>query len=190
MDTIKVSVGSDGRYIYSDSKQISKAFGSLTKRFQPAKGKEDAKLKLLFDLSTNFMLMHVTISKSVVAAHVEMSQFLGKNTIDSTVVRTLKATPILRKVNIKGKSYRLFAVAPEHEPDDVMYLAFDENYPVDYQKYFNGFMSMALGEFVEIDLPLGAPVYAEDKNGEIMLELISIEKDHKEGLLNLELNFE
>nr|WP_299001088.1 hypothetical protein [uncultured Allomuricauda sp.] len=190
-DTIKVSIGNKGRYIFTDSKQVAKSFGSITRRFQPAGAKEDPDLKLLFDLKTIFMLMEVKIGQNTVLANVDLNQFMEKGkSIDSATVRNLNATPTALKVENNGKKYKLYGVAPDNKPDDLIYMAFDERYPVDYGAYFSKLMSSATGELFSINIPSGILVHVEDSKGEIILELLSIKKKKQKGSANIQLNLE
>ncbi len=190
-DTIKIAIGKDGRYLYTDSEVVAKSFGSITRRFQPAKGKEDADLKLLFDMETTFMLMDIKIGQNTVIANVDLSQFMNRGgLVDSTETGYLKASPTALKVDNNGKKYKLFAVAPDSKPEDIIYMAFDEKYPVDYNQYFSRMISMATGERINIDLPKGVLVYVEDKKGDVMLELISVKKKKQKGSADLQLKLE
>lgn len=190
-DTVKVKVGNKGRYIFTDSEQIAKAFGSLTRRFQPARGKENATLQLLFDMETTFMLMNIQIGSNTVMAHIDLSQFMNRgNPIDSTTVRNLTAAPTALKIENRGKRYKLFAVAPDNKPDDVLHIAFDEKYPIDYGQYFSKLMSFATGELFQVKVPEGLPVYVEDEKGEVILELLSVKKNRQKGSADLQMKLE
>ncbi|PRX53226.1 hypothetical protein [Flagellimonas meridianipacifica] len=190
-DTIRISVGNNGRYIFTDSEEVAKSFGSITRRFQPAGGKENADLKLLFDLKTIFMLMEVKIGQNTVLANVDLNQFMKKGkSIDSATVRKMSATPTALKIENNGKKYKLYGVAPDNKPDDLIYMAFNEKYPVDYDTYFSKLMTSATGELFSIDIPSGLLVHVEDSKGEIILELLSIKKKKQKGSANIQLKLE
>lgn len=186
-DTVQISVGGNGKYLYSSSKLVAKSLKRVTQRFQPKTQDEDTEVKLMLNLETLFMLMQMNVGDNVVIGHVNLEPFMSRGkTIDSTMTKTLKATKTDRSFRMMGfTEVPLYAVAPEHKPDDILYLGFDPGYPLDYNTFFPSMLSAASGEMMKLDVPSGMLVYAEDKTGEVLLELIQIESNEQKTTANL-----
>lgn len=187
-DTVQISVGDNGKYLYSNSKLVAKSLKRVTQRFQPKTQDEDTKVKLMLNMETLFMLMQMKVGKNVVIGHVDLGPFMNRGkTIDSTKTQTLKATKTDRSFRMGLAEVPLYAVAPDHKPDDILYLGFDPGYPLDYNTFFPTMLSAAAGEVMELDIPSGMLVYAETKTGEVLLELINIENNKRKASANLDL---
>ncbi|MEL6974571.1 MAG: hypothetical protein AAGL29_04160 [Bacteroidota bacterium] len=187
-DTVQISVGDNGKFLYSKSKLVAKSLKSVTQRFQPKTQDENTEVGLMMNLETLFMLMQMNVGDNTVIGHVNLAPFMNRGkTIDSTTTKTLKATKTDRSIRMGLAEVPLYAVAPDHKPDDILYLGFDPGYPLDYNTFFPSILSAAAGEIMELDIPSGMVVYAETKTGEVLLELIHIEKNKRKASANLNL---
>ncbi|MEM6895162.1 MAG: hypothetical protein AAF554_15815 [Bacteroidota bacterium] len=187
-DTVQISVGDRGKFLYSKSKLVAKSLKSVTQRFQPKTQDENTEVGLMMNLETLFMLMQMNVGDNTVIGHVNLAPFMNRGkTIDSTKTQTLKATKTDRSFRMGLAEVPLYAVAPDHKPDDILYLGFDPGYPLDYNTFFPSILSAAAGEMMQLDIPSGMVVYAETKTGEVLLELIHIENNKRKASANLNL---
>lgn len=187
-DTVQISVGDKGKFLYSKSKLVAKSLKSVTQRFQPKTQDENTEVGLMMNLETLFMLMQMNVGDNTVIGHVNLAPFMNRGkTIDSTKTQTLKATKTDRSFRMGLAEVPLYAVAPDHKPDDILYLGFDPGYPLDYNTFFPSILSAAAGEMMQLDIPSGMVVYAETKTGEVLLELIHIENNKRKASANLNL---
>ncbi|MEL6305505.1 MAG: hypothetical protein AAFQ20_12055, partial [Bacteroidota bacterium] len=92
-DTVQISVGDNGKFLYSKSKLVAKSLKSVTQRFQPKTQDENTEVGLMMNLETLFMLMQMNVGDNTVIGHVNLAPFMNRGkTIDSTTTKTLKAT--------------------------------------------------------------------------------------------------
>jgi hypothetical protein len=149
----------------------------------------DPKMKLLFDMGTLDMLMYVDISGQIIAAKINLSNFFEENNSDVDTNALLSETTE-EEVKVLGKKYSLLAIFPDSAPDDKLYVAFDENYELQYNTYFKELFRGILGNYIDIEIPSGIPVFAKDEKGNEVLQLLEIQKERKKGVINLSFNIE
>ena len=135
------------------------------------------------------MLLHANMGRHTIAGNVNLSSFM-KNRASDGEAHFMKSQETDEQVEVMGKKYSLVGLFPDNEPDDVLYVAFDDRYDMDYNTYFKKIFSTIIGQQFELDIPKGIVVYAKDKNGEELLRLIHIEKERQTGKIDLSLIIE
>lgn len=188
-DTINIMVGENGKYLYTDSEKVAEGLRSSFRRFGSLDSKLESSAQLLLNMSTNFMLMKMKMGENTVWGHVNLTTFMSRGAKNSSELKVrLVAKPTNEFVTVNNKEFRLYNVAPTNKPDDIVAMAFDESYNLDYNAYFNKLISAAAGDVIEVDIPNGVLVYARKEQE--LLRLITLKKEKRKGKLNLDLTFE
>jgi hypothetical protein len=190
-DTINIKVGNEGQYLYTDSKKVAESFKSSFRRFGSRDKDAMTTAKLFIDMSTSFMLMQMTIDDNIIWGHVDLTTFMNRGRpIDAPEEMTLVKKATTEIVQVNGKEFRVYEIAPNNKPDDVLYAAFDDSYDLNYNKHFEKLVSGAAGGMFKIDIPNGVLVYARDKKGNEIIRLLEVKENPLKGTVDLKFTLE
>ena len=186
--TITIMVGDNGKYLYSDSKELIEKIRPLFKVFGNFNSELESSSQVLMDMSTSFMLLKVKVDENTVWAHANLENIIsrGRKIPDGSKIKLVSA-PLDEFITINNKEYRLYNVFPEDKPNDILIMAFDTDYKLDYNTYFNKIMSYSTNDNVKIDLPNGILVYVKEKSGKVLLKLLEIENQSYKGEASLKI---
>ena len=185
-DTIRLSIGDSGKMIFTDSKSLAKEFGSSFGSLIPtAPDQTDA--KILLDLKANKMYMEAKVADNVMLMNLDIMNFIPKPTrnADSVAVRA--------ELNgethfVMDRLHDLYNIISDSKEGISFKMAFDENYPLDFNNTFSPFIQLITGGELVLDFPSGVILYAEDANGAEVLRAIDIRNEAQRIEANFNLN--
>ncbi|AKA35948.1 hypothetical protein [Flagellimonas lutaonensis] len=182
-DTITVSVGQDGAFLYTDSDLLAKSFAKELVSFLPAVESASTEVKTLLNLQTNELLFHIRADKNTMVMNFDLLNFANPKSLEKS--GGLAHTQTDEKYLFKGKEYPIFKIHPRNDSSDALKIAFDKAFSFDYNKHMPDFLTLVLGEEMTINVPNGVILGAEDKHGNELIRLIDIKSEEKTGRVDL-----
>lgn len=182
VDTIKIGFAENGRFIFTNNKDLAKSFGKSIFKNKPELfnnadlgimyDSQDGVIMMVFQSGKNEMFFRMDISNLIPAPmNVENEEFglISENTNE--------------KVEVNGRSGTIYSVFPTNNVNDTMDVAFDDSYSVDNNTLFGSIVksileSMNEGDLTQLDLPDGLILKVMSK-GVILLEAVQIDTTPK-----------
>ncbi|MDC6367773.1 MULTISPECIES: hypothetical protein [Flavobacteriaceae] len=186
-DTVTVSIGNGGKYLYTDSRAITKKLSSSFSKLGLKENDPNSRIKLLINLINLDMLMYIKAESNVIAASVNLENFIPKESVRKETIELISEST-QESIEVMGKDFPIVAIFPKSKPDQKIYAAFDDEYDLDYNQNFRQIFRSILGKAFDMEIPHGAIVYLRNK--EEILRLLHIENDRKKGAIDFSLTIE
>ncbi|UOB18286.1 hypothetical protein [Abyssalbus ytuae] len=188
-DTLNISVGQNGKYLYSEIPSLGKSF--LKQVFKGrAQDNMESSPKFLLNTSTGRVIVSIQTGVSNFYMDLNIKDFapgspFGKENMNLLSEQTDK------KINVLGEDVYLYRIFPEANQDDILLVGLSKKTDFQTTKHIGGFFKFLLDQSksnteFSINIPDGLVIYVESK-GEEKMRCINI--DHTKKTVSFNFNF-
>ncbi len=182
VDTIKIGFAQNGRFIFTNNKDLAKSFGKSVFKNKPELF-NNADLGIMYDSQDNVLMMVFQSGKNEMFFRMDISNIIpAPMTMEGEEFGLISenTNEKLKVIGRNGTTYRIF---PSNDANDTMEVTFDDTYAVNNNVLFGSVIksilgSMNQGELSRTDLPNGLILKVMNK-GETLLEAIQIDTTPK-----------
>lgn len=185
-DTISIGYANDGKYIWTDNKNLAKSLGKTMFRSNPGL-MENANLSVIYNTQEGLLMMCFESGKNRMFFSIELSKIIPGPSVVSEEDEENEFELISENTNetidILDKNATVYDIYPSNKDTDIISIAFDESVKIDNTQLFKNLFQIMLAAdgksgMLGIDIPDGMIMKVSNK-GETLLEAVNVDTTSK-----------
>ena len=141
-DTIKIGYSKSGKFLWTDYPTLGIEFTKdILKNNDSVNGNPET--NILYNTNSTDVIFSLNYNGNVVFFKIDLKSFIpSSDSFDENVSLISEKTE--NKANILGNEHNIYRIYPNTEPDESIFIVYDENIPIDNNSIFSEFIKIAL----------------------------------------------